>query len=200
MKPIRLLVISGSERVGSFNRRLADVAARTAERDGCTVTHFDLRALLLPVYDGDIEAGSGVPEAVFALRDAFKANDALLLVTPEYNTFPTPLVINAFDWLSRIPAHGPGGGGRAATTDKPAALMAASPGPLGGLRSMNTLRQFIEAAFAMIVVPQQFALGRAGEAFDETGALKEPKSQQMVESVLTAVGALASALKAAPGG
>ena len=59
MKPIRLLIISGSERAGSFNRSLARVAAAAARRDGCEVTEFDLRALALPIYDGDIEHGPG---------------------------------------------------------------------------------------------------------------------------------------------
>ena len=196
MQPIRLLIISGSERAGSFNRHLARVAAAAARRDGCEVTEFDLRALALPLYDGDIEHGPGVPAAALQLRDALHAHDALLLVTPEYNAFPTPLVLNAFDWMSRIPAAAPGGAGLAATANKPAALLAASPGPLGGLRSMNLLRQYLAGAFQMIVVPQQFALGRAGEAFDEAGALKDAKSQQIVEGVLTAVGELATALKA----
>ena len=196
MQPIRLLIISGSERAGSFNRHLARVAAAAARRDGCEVTEFDLRALALPLYDGDIEHGPGVPAAALQLRDALHAHDALLLVTPEYNAFPTPLVLNAFDWMSRIPAAAPGGGGLAATANKPAVLLAASPGPLGGLRSMNLLRQYLAGAFQMIVVPQQFALGRAGEAFDEAGALKDAKSQQIVEGVLTAVGELATALKA----
>ena len=47
----------------------------------------------------------------------------------------------------------------------------------------------------MIVVPQQFALGRAGEAFDDAGALKDAKAQHGVEGVLAAVGDLATALK-----
>jgi NAD(P)H-dependent FMN reductase len=195
LNPIRLLILSGSERAGSFNRSLARVAAAAARRDGAEVTEFDLRALALPLYDGDIEAGSGVPPAALQLRDAFLAHDAVLVVTPEYNAFPTPLVINAFDWMSRIQAGAPGGAGLAATANKPAALLAASPGPLGGLRSMNLLRQYLQGAFAMIVVPQQFALGRAGEAFDEAGALKDQKSQHLVETVLTALGALATALK-----
>ena len=196
MKPIRLLIISGSERTGSFSRRLARVAAAAARQDGCDVTEFDLRTLALPLYDGDIEHDAGVPAAALHLRDVLRAHDALLLVTPEYNAFPTPLVLNAFDWLSRIPANSPGGGGRDATANKPAALLSASPGPLGGLRSMNLLRQYLGGAFAMICVPQQFALGHAGEAFDEAGALKEARSQQSVEGVLTAVGDLAAALKA----
>lgn len=195
MKPIRLLVISGSERAGSFNRALARVAVAAARRDGCETTELDLRALALPLYDGDIEHGPGVPAAALQLRDALHAHDALLLVTPEYNAFPTPLVLNAFDWMSRIPATAPGGGGLAASANKPAALLSASPGPLGGLRSMNLLRQYLAGAFQMIVVPQQFALGRAGEAFDGDGALKDAKSQQVVEGVLTALGELATALK-----
>ena len=195
MKPIRLLIVSGSERAGSYSRSLARVAAAAARRDGCEVTEFDLRALALPVYDGDIEHGPGVPAAALQLRDALHAHDALLLVTPEYNAFPTPLVLNAFDWMSRIPATAPGGAGMAATTNKPVALLSSSPGPLGGLRSMNLLRQYLGGAFQMIVVPQQFALGKAGEAFDEAGALKDAKAQHGVQGVLDAVGELATALK-----
>ena len=196
MKPIRLLIIAGSERAGAYSRHLARVAAAAARRDGSEVTEFDLRALALPVYDADIEHASGVPAAALQLRDAIHAHDAMLLVTPEYNGFPTPLVLNAFDWMSRIPATAAGGAGLAATANKPAALLSSSPGPLGGLRAMNLMRQYLQGNFAMIVTPQQYALGRAGEAFDESGALKDAKAQQMVEKVLAAIGDLATALKA----
>ena len=196
MKPIRLLIISGSQRAGSYNLGLAHVAEAAARRDGCQVTQFDLRALALPLYDGDLERDAGVPPAALQLRDAIRAHDAMLLVTPEYNAFPTPLVLNAFDWLSRIQASAPGGGGKETTANKPAALLSASPGPLGALRSMNLMRQYLGGAFAMIVVPQQFALGHAGDAFDAAGALKDAKAQQAVEGVLSAVGDLATALKA----
>ena len=195
MKPIRLLIIAGSERAGAYSRRLARVAAAAARRDGSDVTEFDLRALALPIYDGDLEHASGVPAAALQLRDAIHAHDALLLVTPEYNGFPTPLVLNAFDWMSRIPATAAGGAGLAATANKPAALLSSSPGPLGGLRAMTLMRQYLQGNFAMIVAPQQYALGRAGEAFDESGALKDAKAQQMVENVLAAIGELATALK-----
>src|ERR1700744_537732 len=176
MKPIRLWSVSGSERAGSYHRHPARAAAAAARRDGCTVTEFDLRALALPLYDGDIERADGVPPAALQLRDALLAHDAMLLVTPEYNAFPTPLVLNAFDWLSRIPASAPGGGGKEATANKAAALLSASPGPLGGLRSMNLLRQYLGGAFQMIVAPQQFALGKAAEAVADRGALKEAKA------------------------
>ena len=195
MKPIRLLIIAGSERAGAYSRHLARVAAAAARRDGCEVTEFDLRALALPIYDGDIEHASGVPSNALALRDALASHDALLLVTPEYNGFPTPLVINAFDWMSRIPASAAGGAGLAATANRPVALLSSSPGPLGGLRAMNLMRQYLAGNFAMIVAPQQYALGRAGEAFDEAGALKDAKAMHGVQGVLDAVGELATALK-----
>lgn len=194
--PLRLLFIAGSARQGSLNLRLANAAAALARDAGASVEALDLRALQLPLYDGDLEAASGVPEAALRLLESIRSADALLLVTPEYNGFPTPLLINAFDWLSRL---GPADGrpaGLAATANKPVALLSASPGPLGGLRSMNFLRQYLQMAFAMIVVPQQFALSRAHEAFDAEGALKEERARSTVSGVLSALGELATALRA----
>jgi chromate reductase len=138
-----------------------------------------------------------VPDGALRLLDAIRAADALLIVTPEYNGFPTPLLINAFDWLSRLGAAGERPAGLAATANKPVALLSASPGPLGGLRSMNFLRQYLQMAFAMIVVPQQFALVRAHEAFDDQGALKDERAVRSVGGVLSALGTLATALRGA---
>ncbi len=164
---------------------------------GHEAREFSLRDLALPLYDGDLEAASGVPANARQLQQAISACDALLLVTPEYNGFPTPLVINAFDWLSRIQ---PGDGhpaGLATTADKPVGLLAASPGALGGLRSMSYLRQFLQMAFAMMVVPQQFALSRANEAFGDDGQIREARSTQAVERVVDALLRLAGALEVA---
>jgi len=196
----RLLIIAGSARAGSFNLRLATAAAGLARDAGAEVAQLDLRALALPLYDGDLEAASGVPAGATVLREAITRCDALLLVSPEYNGFPPPLLINALDWLSRLPTQGSAPGGLAATANKPVALLAASPGPLGGLRAMNTLRQYLQMAFAMIVVPQQFALGRAGEAFDAQGGLQDTKAVAAVQAALSAVLRLATALRPADAG
>lgn len=191
---LRLLVIAASQRQGSFNRQLAAVVAAQAQAAGAEATQFDLRALGLPVYDGDLEAASGVPAATATLRSALLASDALVVVTPEYNGFPTPLFINAFDWLSRLPAADGQPSGLQATAGKPVALLSASPGPLGGLRSLNYVRQYLQMAFAMLVQPQQHALGRAGEAFDEAGALKDARTAAAVQGVVQALLALTGAL------
>jgi NAD(P)H-dependent FMN reductase len=190
-----LLVIAGSARNGALSRKLAAYAASRHRASGGTVTELDLRALGLPVYDGDLEAAQGVPPGAFELQKAFLQSDALLLVTPEYNGFPTPLVINAFDWMSRIKPSAEHPAGLAVTANRPAALLSSSPGAAGGLRSMNYLRQYLQMAFAMIVVPQQFALGRAHEAFDEAGALKDAGAVKGVDGTLQALVGLSVAMR-----
>lgn len=194
MHPIRLLVISGSQRQGSLNRQLAAAAAAHARASGAETVELDLRALALPLYDGDIEARDGVPAAATALLDAVLGCDAMLVVTPEYNGFPPPLLINAFDWLSRMPAAAPRPSGLAATAGKPVALMAASPGALGGLRAMNYLRQYLQMAFAMLVSPQQQAVSRAADAFDAAGALRDTKTAAAAAGVVDALLTLSATL------
>ena len=192
---LRLLVLAGSSRTGAFSSRLADAAGASAEAASAKVTRLDLRALELPLYDGDLEAARGVPEGARKLRDALLASDALLVVTPEYNGFPTPLFINAFDWLSRVQADAGQPSGLAATAGKPVGLLGSSPGLLGGLRALNYTRQYLSMAFAMMPVPQQFALSRANEAFDEAGVLKDPKTQATVDGVVRSLLRVASALQ-----
>lgn len=197
MDALNILIIPGSARDGSLNRKLAEFSAQKARSSGLKATQLDLRELDLPVYDGDLETSSGIPAGAYRLQQAIHDSDGVLVVTPEYNGFPTPLVINAFDWLSRIAATPMQPAGLAVTANKPVALLSASPGPGGALRSMNFLRQYLQMAFAMIVVPQQFALGKAHEAFDETGALKDLRAVQSVETVLNSLAKLAYALRAA---
>lgn len=190
MSALNLLVIAGSERKGALSRTLArDVAQRARDADVKAV-EFDLRALNLPIYDGDIENDSGVPEGAYSFYEALIKSSGVLLVTPEYNGFPTPLVINAFDWLSRIGLAAKSKptefSGASVTTNKPIALLSTSPGAAGGLRCINFLRLYLQMNFQMLVVPKQFSLGKANEAFDEQGRLKDPKNVEAVEGVLQA--------------
>jgi chromate reductase, NAD(P)H dehydrogenase (quinone) len=183
---VKLLLIAGSARSGALSVKLRDAARRMADAAGAQTSVLDLRALALPLYDGDIEAGQGVPAGAAALRDAIREHDALLIVTPEYNGFPTPLFINAFDWLSRLPD------GLKITADKPAALLASSPGALGGLRALNYTRQYLQMAFQMLVVPQQQAVSKAHEAFAADGSLIDAKTAAMTETVVQSLLRLAA--------
>jgi chromate reductase, NAD(P)H dehydrogenase (quinone) len=177
----KLLLIAGSARTGALSVKLRDAARAVADTAGAETSVLDLRALALPLYDGDIEASQGVPGGAATLRDAMAAHDALVIVAPEYNGFPTPLLINAFDWLSRLKD------GLAATADKPVALLASSPGALGGLRSLNYTRQYLQMAFQMLVVPQQQAVSKAHEAFAADGTLADAKAAAMLTGVINAV-------------
>lgn len=195
MATLKLLAISGSARTGSLNGRLLAAAAASAQARGAQVETIDLRNLALPLYDGDLEKSAGVPEGARRLRDALLATDGVLLATPEYNGFPTPLLINSFDWLSRLQAEGTAPAGLAVTAGKPLGLLSASPGLLGGLRSLNFTRQYLSMAIAMMPVPQQFALSKAHEAFDEAGVLKDPKHQAALDAVVASLSRVAAALQ-----
>ncbi len=188
-----ILLIAGSARGGAFSVRLRDAARREVAATGATAETLDLRDLAMPLYDGDLEARGGVPSGARVLRDALAAADGLLFVTPEYNGFPTPLALNAFDWLSRVPAEGDAPGGLSATANKPVALLASSPGLLGGLRAMTLMRQFLGGNFQMLVLPQQLAVSKANDAFDDAGVLKDPRQQQTVADMARRLVALATA-------
>lgn len=196
MTDVRVLVISGSARGGSFNQQLVAAAGQRAAQDGATVTAVDLRALELPIYDGDLHT-RGTPAGAIELVRLFARHDALLLATPEYNGFPTPLLINALDWASLVEAGTDHPAGPAAFAGTVAGLLSASPGAFGGLRSLLATRQFLQMNLGMLVVPEQFGLVHADRAFDATGVLKDAPSQAGVARVVSAVLRTARALKAA---
>lgn len=196
LSDVRVLVISGSAREGSFNRQLAAVAAGLATQAGAAVTTVDLRSLELPIYDEDLLSSRGAPEGARRLVGLFAEHDALLLATPEYNGFPTPLLINALDWASVMPAADGQPSGSAAFAGTVAGLLSASPGAFGGLRSLLATRQFLQMNLGMLVVPEQFGLVRADQAFDAAAALVDATALAGVGRVVDAVLRTARSLKA----
>lgn len=185
--PVRLLAVSGSARTGSFNRQLLALAVRKAQAQGAETTIVDLRALGLPLYDADWHAANGFPAAALAWRELMASHDGLLLATPEYNAFPTPLLINSFDWLSLVPADAGLPSGSGATGGKPVGLMAASPGAFGGIRALPLVRTYLSTNFAMVVVPEQVAVPHADQQFNEDGGLLKVELDQALSRVVAAV-------------
>src|SRR5579864_7916587 len=91
--------LSGSLRAGSFNTALLRAAAGLMP-EGSELLVRTIHGI--PLYDGDVEASSGIPTAVSELGSAIANANGLLLVTPEYNdSIPGPFK-NAIDWLSRM--------------------------------------------------------------------------------------------------
>ena len=174
----RILALAGSARADSYNHRLVQVAADGARGAGADVTVLDLKQYPLPIFDEDLER-TGVPENVAKLKQLFLDHDGLLIASPEYNSSITPLLKNVIDWVSR-PAEGEAS--LAAYKGKVAALMAASPGGLGGLRGLVHVRSIL-SSIGVIVLPDQIAVSRAFEAFDDEGRLKDEKQQARVQDL-----------------
>jgi len=167
----KILALSGSIRRGSWNRKLIQAAVDAARAAGGDVTLIDLADYPLPLYNGDLEEKDGLPDNALRLKALFKAHDALLIASPEYNSSIPPLLKNTIDWISR---EWQGESGLVPYQNKVAAIMSASPGALGGMRMLPHLRQILNT-LGVLVLPGQFALSHADSAFDEeSGALKSP--------------------------
>ena len=188
----RILAFAGSARIGSHNHRLVQVAATGARAAGAEVTVLNLKDYPLPLFDEDLEREEGTPENARRLKQSFLDHDGLLVASPEYNSSITPLLKNTIDWVSR-PAEGEPM--LAAYQCKVAALMAASPGGLGGLRGLVHVRSIL-SSIGVVVLPDQIAVPQAFAAFDDDGQLKDEKQRGRVEglgrSVAEFVGKLAN--------
>lgn len=172
-----IIAISGSLRAGSYNTALARAAAGFSPAD-CRIELVSIRDI--PLYDGDVEA-AGMPAPVEALKQRIAAASGLLLVTPEYNNSVPGVLKNAVDWLTRPPKDMARVFG-----DLPFGIIGATPGP-GGTRLSQTawlpvMRQLgVRPFFAKAVY-----LANAREAFDEHGALLDPKLRGVVEAYVAA--------------
>ena len=166
----RVLAFAGSSRRGSFNQRLLRAAAQGARDAGAEVTEVDLGSLELPIYGGDLESVSGLPAGARSFKEALLAHDALLIAAPEYNSSITPLLKNAIDWASRPASKNEPP--LACFRGKVAALVAASPGALGGLRGLRHVREIL-MNIQVTVIPDQIAVPKAHEAFAEDGSMSD---------------------------
>lgn len=173
----RILALAGSTRTGSYNKRLAHIAARGAEAAGAEVTLIDLRDFQLPLFDEDLER-EGTPEPATRLKTLMVKHDGLIFASPEYNSSFSAVLKNAIDWASRPAPNEPP---LVAFRGKVATLMSASPGGLGGLRGLVHLRSVL-GNIGVIVLPDQIAVSKAYEAFNEDGTLTDAKQHTSVET------------------
>ena len=169
MSAVKILVIPGSLRSGSLNAKLAAVAAHALVQEGAEITRISLSDFPLPIYDGDLQAKSGVPKHAVNLKRMMAAHHGVLIVTPEYNSSVPPLIKNTIDWITRVQDRHEVRG--QVFREKPFAIAAASEGRLGGTRALAALRLILSACRAT-VVPNQLALSFADQAYDDMDRLK----------------------------
>jgi len=181
MAALKILVIPGSLRSGSHNARLAAVAAYEFAQAGAEVTRLSLGDFPLPIYDGDLQAKSGVPKNALNLKRMIAAHHGVLLVTPEYNSSVPALLKNAIDWVTRVQdSHETRG---QVFRERPFAIAAASESRLGGTRALAALRLILSACQAT-VVPNQLALSFADQAYDEMDKLKFPADIEALKALV----------------
>lgn len=167
VRRMNVLAIPGSLRAESFNLKLARALAALAP-EGHSIEIATIHGI--PLYDGDVEAKSGLPEPVTALKEKVAAADALLIVTPEYNGGIPGVTKNAIDWLSRPPADIArvfGG--------KPTGVVGATPGPAGTRLAQTAWLPVLRALGVVPYFGHALYLDGAGKAFDAGGALADEK-------------------------
>ena len=183
---MRVLVFAGRTRTKSFNRQLARAAAAMADASGADVTHLELGDFDVPMYNADLEA-NGTPPDVLRLKQIFHDHSAWIICTPEYNGSYPALLKNTFDWISSPVRTDPAwSDGFKSSRGKVVGMLSASPGALGGLRSQTHLAPLL-LNLQCWLAPVNFALSRAGNAFDDTGTLVDELSRRKVQAVIDQV-------------
>jgi chromate reductase len=190
----KLLIFAGSARKVSTNKQLAALAARIATEAGAEATLIDLADFDMPIYNGDIEADTGLPENAKRLKQLFVEHDGFFIASPEYNSSISALLKNALDWISR--PHTENEPGLWAYQGKVAAIGSVAPGTLGGLRGLVALRMML-GNIGVTVVPAQVAVPKGFNAFNEDGALVADMPAGMLKTTVAQLVETAGALKRA---
>ncbi len=178
----KILVFAGSIRTGSHNARLAALASKELLIAGADVTRISLQDYPLPIYDGDLEAKSGAPANAIKLKQLMGTHQGVFIASPEYNASIAPLLKNTIDWISRVRERGEPP--LAVFKNRVFGLGGASDGAYGAMRSLMALRQVLELGCGALVIPEQIAVMRASEAFDEMDNLKEERMAALLRRVL----------------
>lgn len=176
---IKILAFSGSGRKDSVNKKVVAIAAKGAEEAGAEVTLINLEDFGMPVFTEDLEAQQGMHVGGQEFKQLLMSHDGFLISNPEYNSSYSALFKNCIDWASRkLDAEKP----LEAYKGKVAAIMAASPGGLGGMRVLVTTRMLMENLGTM-VLPNQKAVGGAFAKFDDSGSITDEKLEQALKSL-----------------
>ncbi|HEV2193538.1 MAG TPA: NAD(P)H-dependent oxidoreductase [Nitrosopumilaceae archaeon] len=175
----KILAFAGSTRINSYNKKLVKIASTGATEAGADVTVIDLRDFPMPIYDGDLEQKDGLPSNARKLKDLMLSHQGFLISSPEYNSSISAVFKNTIDWASR-PSEGeiP----LACFKNKVAGIMSTSPGMLGGLRGLVHVRSIL-GNIGVIVMPDQIAIAKAHEAFNEDDSLKDKKQEDQVKKI-----------------
>ena len=178
MSKHKIAILVGSLREGSINRKVArSLCAMKDDHLDCTMVEIGD----LPLYNPDLD-GKDAPAAWARFREEVKDADGILFVTPEYNRSMPAALKNALDVGSRPY-------GRSVFSKKPAAVITASPGAVGGALANHALRQCCVFLDMPVMQHPEAYLGHVAEdAFGEDGLLKEGDLKKVVGKLAHAFG------------
>ena len=169
---MNILAISGSLRRNSFNTGLLRSAEQLLPK-GVVFTFADLRPI--PLFDADVES-AGMPESVALFKSQIEEADGLLISSPEYNFSYSGVLKNAIDWASRGPIR--------PFTDKPIAIIGASPGNFGAVRAQTDLRRLMHGVGAHVMPKPELLVNLAASKFDENFLLMDEKTVATYRTLL----------------
>lgn len=176
----KILAFAGSARKDSWNKALVKIAAEGATAAGAEVTVIDLADYTMPIFNQDLEASDGMPEGAARFKQQLIDHDGFLIASPEYNSAFSPLLKNAIDWASRSTSENETP--LSAYSGKCAAIMACSPGGLGGIRGLVFLRMLL-GNIGVTVIPDQQAIPKAHDAFAADGSLVDDSKQKAIKAL-----------------
>ena len=167
-----IIGIAGSLRRGSYNAMLLGAAAE-AMPAGTALEIASIRDI--PLYDADLEAAQGVPQAVQELKDRIAAADGLLIATPEYNNSMPGVLKNAIDWLSRPSADIP-----RVFRGLPLGFIGATPGMGGTLLSQAAWLPVWRILGVLPFFEGRVIVSGAAKVFDDSGRIADPATDARV--------------------
>ena len=171
----KIAILVGSLRKDSINRKVGrSICALASDKLDCEIVEIGN----LPPYNQDSDANP--PPEFVQFREKIAAADGVLFVSPEYNRGIPGVLKNAIDVGSRPY-------GQSVFDKKPAAIVTASPGSIGGFGANHQIRQ--AAVFLNMPVMQQpeaYLSRVSDESFDESGCLKEGSLKDLIVSLASA--------------
>ena len=168
---MNLLGISGSLRQASWNTVLLNEAFRLFSSADTEIAN-----LRLPLYDGDLEDETGLPDGVKTLSAQIQAADAIVISTPEYNKMIPGGLKNALDWISRDKPQ--------PLIGKPVAILSAAAGRTGGETAAFTLRHALVSFNCTLLQGAAFSVPAPDKAFDADGRLVSPIQQKALTNLM----------------
>jgi len=172
--PLSIAVLVGSLRDGSHTRYLVLALANLAPPS----MRFEFLEIGdLPLYNPDDDSDPPLPWQTFRAR--IQAADAVLFATPEYNRSIPGALKNAIDVGSRPY-------GESVWSGKPAAVLSASPGELGGFGANHHLRQCLVFLDMPTLQQPEAYVGRADRLLDPEGNFAEPGTRDFMQQFLAA--------------